>query len=77
MSAVDPETRKAIQEQSLGGPEAVQRWHSAMEAIHRYAQASGCPLGADTVKWFTDKTAFYSDVMSGALANARRREAEG
>jgi hypothetical protein len=50
------EPTKTLRDEIIGGPEAKQAWGLAINALHAYAQASGCPPGGDVVAWFSKKT---------------------
>lgn len=66
----------AVKHSALGGSVAAKDWGDALNAIHKYAQASGCPVGADVIKWFAAQTVRYQAEMSEAIAaDVQRRSA--
>lgn len=43
------------------GEEAARRWHEAFDALRRFAQADGCPLGSDIIVWFRERSGAFQD----------------
>lgn len=55
----------------LGGEKAVSAWDDAMKALHAFARASNCPLGADVITWFADKRNELSHALRDPFQAAR------
>jgi hypothetical protein len=71
------EERQQIKLDALGGERAAKLWGDALNALHAYAQASGCPPGLDVVRWFSSKTAEYQDAMTAAVRASHQENASG
>lgn len=61
----------AIRTEVMGSPEAVDAWAFAMQAAHRFARASSCPLGCDVVKWLGERTAALHDAVRDAYLEGK------
>lgn len=59
MSAAPRQRRPSSEE--FFGADAARKWHEAFDALRRFAQADGCPLGADIFAWFCERSAAFQD----------------
>lgn len=77
MTALTPEDRKSVLEQAHGGPEALALFNVAMDAVHAYARASGCPIGRDVFRWAEDQQRKAHEALRGEVTRRLTAERAG
>lgn len=65
--ALSQDEMQAIKLEALGGEAAAKLWNEAVNAIHAYAQASGCPAGGNVFDWIANAADAYQQTMSAAI----------
>ena len=68
---MSPEAMNVVKREALGGLDAAGKWNDALNALHAYAQASGCPPGHNVTAWFGAQSQAYQDALSAAFARDR------
>lgn len=68
---MSPESMNEVKHAVLGGPDAAKKWNDALNALHAYAQASGCEPGRNVTEWFGAQSQAYQDALSAAFAEDR------
>ena len=72
MTLTEPEMAE-IKHKALGGERAAKLWNDAMNALHAYAHASGCPAGSEVAYWFITATERYQGGMTAAIRASHER----
>ena len=58
----------------LFGDVGAERFDEALDALHLFAQASGCPAGGSVIAWFAEKDREAQDEYRARYADAKSAE---